>query len=232
MRKGKITGIALGPGDPELITIKAMKALKEADVIYCAGSESAAGRRSFAAEILAHYELGTIPIKAVYLPMSLNREAASILYAQAVYDMGADCKAGKKVVFAAEGDISFYSTFAYLTEGIKATGAEFSMVPGVPAFISAGAEWQQAITSQADSLAVISQCRSIAQLEKACISNQAVVLMKPTTIKAGLPAFLSSYKGSFVYAENLGRSNQFITSSCKELENREIPYFSLFIFRQ
>ncbi len=232
MSEGKLYGVALGPGDPELITLKGLNILKNSDVIYFPGSISNRGKKSFALDILNCYKLPNAEFKGVYLPMSLDRNHAESVYAQAFADVLADYRNGKKVAFVAEGDITFYSTFAYLLDRIHAEELRFEMVPGIPAFILAGSQAQIPLTKQDESLLVLSQCNDIEQLSSACATYATVVLMKPTTLKNEIKPFVAKHNGSFVYAEQLGTDQEFICSETSALECREIPYFSIFIFRQ
>lgn len=232
MSEGKFYGVALGPGDPELITLKGLNILKNSDVIYFPGSISKHGKKSFSLDILNYYDLPYAELKGVYLPMSLDRFQAESVYAKAFADVLADYRMGKKVAFVAEGDITFYSTFAYLLDRIHAEGLCFEMVPGIPAFILAGSRAQVPLTKQDESLLVLSQCDDIRQLSNACDMYATVVLMKPTTLKNDIKTFIAQYKGSFVYAERLGTDQEFICSEPQNIDGREIPYFSIFIFRQ
>ncbi len=232
MSEGKLYGVALGPGDPDLITVKGLSALRESDVIYYPGSVSKQGNKSFSLEILKHYDLHMVELKGVFLPMSLDRNMAESVYTNAFEQLLGDYKAGKTISFVAEGDISFYSTFAYLLDRIHAEGLRFSMIPGIPAFILAGSQAQIPLTKQDESLLVLSQCIDIAQLDAACHANATVVLMKPTTLKTELLDYLISRKGTFIYAERLGTPAEFICNEVSILRGRDIPYFSIFIFRQ
>lgn len=232
MSEGKLYGVALGPGDPELITLKGLNALKNCDVIYYPGSISAQGKKSFSLDILNSYELPRAKFKGVYLPMSLDRNLAEDVYCQAFTEVLQDYRNGKIIAFVAEGDITFYSTFAYLLDRIHTEGLHFEMIPGIPAFILAGSKAQVPLTKQDESLLVLSQCNAIEQLRLSCASYATVVLMKPTTLKNELKQFLTECNGSFVYAERLGTDQEFICSDIAEMADREIPYFSLFVFRQ
>ena len=73
--KGKIIGISLGPGDPELITLKALKALNAVDVIFCPGTKSGEGRmKSRALDILRQLEVDETKIRLFQVPMSRDRQ--------------------------------------------------------------------------------------------------------------------------------------------------------------
>ena len=76
-----ITAVSLGPGDPELITIKGLNALKEADKVYFPGSLFSNGiKSSYSEEILAYYNLDAAKCFGFYLEMNLDREQANTVY--------------------------------------------------------------------------------------------------------------------------------------------------------
>lgn len=231
MENGKIIGVALGPGDPDLITLKGLKALQTSDIIYYPGSVSKMGQKSYSLEILKNYQLEDKQMKGVFLPMSLDRGKAEEIYAQAYEELKKDYSEGKTISFVAEGDITFYSTFAYLIEKIHNDKLNFEMVPGIPAFILAGSQAQTPLALQSDNLQVISQCNSVANLKEACSKTATVVLMKPTTLRNEIGDFLKNYEGSFFYCEKLGTDEEFICSDYESFNGRTMPYFSIIIFK-
>ena len=77
---GKIFGISLGPGDPELITLKALKALNAVDVIFCPGTKSGEGRmKSRALDILRQLEVDETKIRLFQVPMSRDGRKLCVL---------------------------------------------------------------------------------------------------------------------------------------------------------
>lgn len=229
---GKLYGVALGPGDPDLISVKGLKALQKSDIIYYPGSKSANGTKSFSMAIMESYQLEGKTFKGVFLPMSLDRNQAQEIYNTSFNELLGDYASGKTISFVAEGDISFYSTFAYLIDQIHEAKLDFEMIPGIPAFILAGALSQTPLALQSDSLCVLSQCSSAAKLSEACSRHATVVLMKPTTMKNQMAEFLNSYHGSIIYGEKLGTEDQYLSTDIEEIGKKNIPYFSILILKQ
>lgn len=223
--------MALGPGDPELITLKGINRLKGADKVYFPGSISQSGQKnSFALDILRNYALASERLHGLYIPMNKNREHASRAYDEAFVHISKDYKAGLDVVICSEGDISFYSTFGYLLERLQAANIAVELVAGVPAFIAAGAASQVPISLQSDKLVVLSQLQSVAELDDYLASFESVVIMKLSTIRHEIVDFLTNAKRPFLYAERIGTPDAFFTSQIERLKTRTIPYFSLLIF--
>jgi precorrin-2/cobalt-factor-2 C20-methyltransferase len=135
MSKGTLYGIGLGPGDPELITLKAARLIASAQVIAypcLAGADSFA--RAIAADLIP---TGALEI-AIDIPMTVERAPA-----QAAYDIGAQeiAKAldtGQNVVCLCEGDPFFYGSFMYLFARL-ADDYDVQVVPGVTSITACAA---------------------------------------------------------------------------------------------
>ena len=100
---GKIFGISLGPGDPELITLKALKALNAVDVIFCPGTKSGEGRmKSRALDILRQLEVDETKIRLFQVPMSRDRQEALCAYDRVCGEVLELVRSGKSVGITAE----------------------------------------------------------------------------------------------------------------------------------
>jgi precorrin-2/cobalt-factor-2 C20-methyltransferase len=233
MVKGKIYGVALGPGDPDLLTLKALKCLQKADRIYYPGSISPKGvKSSHSLKIMSPHGLDTDKMQGIFIKMSMDRNQTEELYSQVFQDILEDYRKGLKVVIVSEGDIAFYSTFAYLLERIYRNELDFEMIAGIPAFILAGSVHRFPLALQSDKVAVLAQLNSLEELEKRLKDFETVVIMKLSTVKGEICQFIRENKLGFFYGERLGTDQQYTTTSVEELENRRIPYFSLMIFNK
>lgn len=228
---GKIHGISLGPGDPDLISVKGLRILKTADRIYYPGSLGSDGvRKSFSLKILGHYGLETSRLRGFFVPMNGRREDADPVYDSIYGEMREDCRQGLSVAVVSEGDISFYSTFGYLLEKIRRDDLELEMIPGPTAFLLAASQYRFPLAWQRDRIAILPRLASLADLERNLKDFETVVLLKITGFTDELKSFLRNTATPFLYGENLGRPEQFLTGDIRELESREPPYFSLLIF--
>lgn len=227
MNKGSLTGIGIGPGDPELITLKGYKVLQSADLIfYPASSRTANSVKSFSSAILEPLQLEA-PCRPLLFPMTgKNRDE---FYREAYFEVKAEVEAGKKVVVVSEGDLLFYSTFGYLLQLATADNLSCTLIPGIPAFIAAGSKGQQPIVDGKASLQVFAAIRSFEELDGALESETTLVIMKPSTVKASWYDFLKKLNRPFLYAERVGTSDEFSTLNIEELNGRTIPYFSILL---
>lgn len=132
---GNISGVSLGPGEPELITLKALKALQEADVIYCPGTQA----KSRARDILEALPIKMDRVRLFHVPMSKDRTLANQAYDVICTEIADLVATGKNVAITAEGDSGFYSSVNYMFDKLAGMGLPVSTIAGVPAFIAAGA---------------------------------------------------------------------------------------------
>ena len=135
---GKLYGGGVGPGDPELLTLKALRLVKEAEVIALPGQVP---EDTVAFKIVegAYPELGKKELLAVPFPMSKDPEVL-----KSYHDAGADkVKAvldqGKDVVFLTLGDPTVYSTYLYIHHRLVAQGYETEIVCGITSFCAVSA---------------------------------------------------------------------------------------------
>lgn len=233
MKKGKIYGISLGPGDPDLITVKGLQLLKEVDKIYYPGSVSADGTTSsYSLSILKHYQLAENKLKGMFLQMSDNRTVALQTYADTFQKMIADYQNGLQIAFVSEGDISFYSTFSYLLTHIHQHKLDVEIVAGVPSFLLGAAEHQIPLALLHEKTVILPRMNKVGQLESYLAEFETVVLIKVKSILHEITPTILNQNVSVLYCERLGTSEQFISTSMEEITQREIPYFSLLILKK
>ncbi len=225
--KGKLIGVGLGPSDPELITVKGLKALQSADVVFYPASDiSDTGQTSFSARILDALDLN-VPCRPLLIPMSGKNRKEN--YQNAFKIIKKEYDSGKKVVVVSEGDLLFYSTFGYLLKIAQQHNIECELIPGIPAFIAAGAEGKQAIVEGNQRLSVIARPKNFNEIEAVLEENSTLVVMK-ISILDNWYTFLKDKQRPFFYIERVGTAKQFSTSDFNDLEFRKIPYFSLILF--
>lgn len=228
-----IYGISLGPGDADLITLKAYKKLKEIDVIYYPGSIDKYGsENSFSKQILNDLDIEKPDMKGIFISMNMDRKETENLYSEIYKQITHDYQDGKKIAIVSEGDISFFSTFSYFINRFKESEIDFCMIPGVPAFLLASSQAKIPLTFQNDQLTIVAAPKKIDDVLKALDYSDSVVVMKLTTLGNDLNKLLIQLEGRFVYCEQLGTSNEFVSTKIEEIKNRKKTYFSLLIINR
>lgn len=223
-----LQAVGIGPGDPEMITVKGLKALQQADLIfYPASTVSEQKVVSYSEKIISYYQLSA-PCIPLHFPMTGKNR--SIFYGEAYNTVKLAMQQGKRVVMVSEGDVLFYSTFGYFIQLAEADKLPFETIAGIPAFIHAGSQMKKPLTEGRQSLTVIALPESFEQIVKSLAHHDVVVVMKMKVLD-GWSAFLETMSGSFFYGEYLGTENQFVTTEFNELKDRKIPYFSTIILQ-
>lgn len=124
---GRLYGIGVGPGDPELLTLKALRLLRAAPVV---AYQSAEDKQSVARSIIAEYLTGDQIEVLFHLPRASDPEKAQPIYDKIVEPIAEHLGAGRDVVVLCEGDPLFYGSFMYLFTRL-ADQFETEVVPGI-----------------------------------------------------------------------------------------------------
>lgn len=171
---GKLYGLGLGPGDPELITLKAHRIITSAPVIAYPAPDTGP---SFARQIAERYltpEQIEIPI---VMPMRVERYPAQDVYDAAARDIAAHLDAGRDVAVLCEGDPFFFGSFMYLFERLEAR-YEVEIVPGVSSIMAGAAALKRPLTARNDILTVIPGPLETEVMRARIEASDAVAIMK------------------------------------------------------
>lgn len=172
MNQGKLYGIGVGPGDPELLTCKAVRLIKECDVI--AVPKGGSGEQT-ALQIAAAF-IQDKPILHCDMPMTRDQAVLNACHDQAADDICALLDEGKNVAFLTLGDPAVYSTYWYVHRRVQARGYTVEIIPGVPSFCAAAARLGQALCEGSQMLHIIPASHSSTKEGLALSGNK--ILMK------------------------------------------------------
>ena len=229
----KVFGVSLGPGDPDLITVKGLKVLQESDIIFYPGSLFSDGRKeSYMRPMLDHYQLDASKLSGFFLNMGSDRTAAEETYNETAADLITAYNQGKKISIVCEGDLSFYASFSYLLERLQKQNIPVELIPGINSFSLGAARHQVPLCLQQEKLAFLPMEASVEKIEQLFKEFDTLVLMKIRTTWSNLYPYLLKKDWKYYYCERLGTANEFISVDIEALHNREIPYFSLLIIKK
>jgi precorrin-2/cobalt-factor-2 C20-methyltransferase len=228
---GTLYGIGLGPGDPELITVKGLRLLRAADVVFLptrrADAPSYAGR--IAADYLDRARQAVVPL--VY-PAGRGARATARWNANADV-IAARLPAGQLGVFLTEGDPLLYSTFVHALVPLRERHPEIAVgvVPGVWSGSAAAARLAQPLVDGDERLAVLPATYALDDLPRVLAGFDTVVLLKPTADVPALRAALAEAAATAVWVERVGRPEERIVHDLAALPDAPHDYFSLVIAR-
>lgn len=231
---GHFYGVGLGPGDPELITLKAARLIADADVIaYHAG----VGKQSNARRIAA----GLIPATAVEeelrYPVTTGPTAhpggyagaMAEFYEQSAARLAAHLELGRTVVLLAEGDPLFYGSYMYMHDRL-AERFPTEVVPGVPAFAAATAAVASPLVRQTDVLTILPGTLPEAELARRLADTDGAIIMK---LGRTFPAVRSALEQAgrlqhALYVERASMPEQ-RWLPVADVDPATVPYFSLIV---
>lgn len=225
--------VSLGPGEPDLITLKGLKALQNADCIFCPETRTANGRiLSRAADILHALDIPDTALSRFALPMSKNREQAFAAYDKVHNEASLLHKENKKVCIVAEGDAGFYSSIHYIFEKLQADNIPVQHIAGIPAFIAAGACAGLHIASQEERLTVIPGIITAEEIEKYMEEETTIVIMKLSQCTEEIHRCIHLHpEYNYHYFENIGTEKEKYLHDTELISALSFPYFSLLIIR-
>ena len=227
---GQFIGVGVGPGDPELITLKAARLIQQADVVaYIANTSGVSQARNIAADLLTDAKAGQRELK-VLMPMAEDRELANRVYDEAARDLQAALDAGQLVVFLCEGDPLFFGSFTYLLIRLEGNN-ECAVVPGISSVNAASSALCLPLTVLSESFAVTSGRHSEQKLIDVLNTHDSVVIMKAGRARPRILSALSQ-TGRLEdarYLEYIGRDNELIETDVRQLAPEAGPYFSIFV---
>lgn len=229
MNKGKLWGVGVGPGDSELLTLKAARLIKQCDMVVVPDSK----RRNVAMEIAkgAVPEIDNKEILKVHMPMTRDKEILESVHWEAAKLIGEQLEQGKVLVFLTLGDPTVYSTYYYVHKNVEKMGFECEIVPGITSFCAAAARMGISLSEGGDGLYVMPG--SYENVEKGLDVPGTKVIMKSGKSIGEVKKVLIDNKErlSTMMIENCGMADEKIYHSADEIDE-DAGYFSLVIVKE
>ncbi len=153
MKKGILYGVGVGPGDPELLTLKAVRLLQSCPVIAAPQTKSG---ETLALDIVRQaVSLDGKTILPLYFSMARDKALTRAAHEKAVDAIQVHLDAGQDVAMLNLGDVSIYATWGYIMDIVRARGYEAVMAPGIPSFCAAASRLGTTLVSWGSPLHVI-----------------------------------------------------------------------------
>lgn len=231
---GTFWGVGVGPGDPELMTLKAARVLAEVDWIFCPAE--AAQKSGFAARIVAPLGLPAEKIRPALLSMSRQGGAAQQSYRRAAEAIGTELRQGRSAAWITEGDPLFYSTFSCIAEEVRrlCPQAPIDIVPGVTSVQAAAARAGMTLARLDEAMAVLPAAYGLERLPRLLDSCATVALLKVHSSIESLLDRLADLPNDMqtFYLEKVGTGEERLTTDLHPLRGQKLPYFSLVLLRR
>ncbi|MEO9222370.1 MAG: precorrin-3B C(17)-methyltransferase [Mycobacteriaceae bacterium] len=232
---GRFYGVGLGPGDPELITLKAARLIAHADVVaYHAGSGKSSNARRIAADLIP----GTAVEEELRYPVTTGTTdhpggyagAMAAFYEQSAARLAGHLEQGRCVVLLAEGDPLLYGSFMYMHDRLSQRFPT-EIVPGVPAFAAAAAAVASPLVRQTDVLSILPATLPEPELARRLADTDGAIIMKlgKSTFPGVRRALAEAGRlDHAVYVERASMSAE-RWLPVADVDPDSVPYFSLIV---
>lgn len=224
MRHGKLYGVSTGPGDPELMTIKAARILREVPVIALPnGRKEACSAYQIAVQAVPEIEEKECLL--IPMPMTKDPDRLEQSHQAGARQIQSCLSQGKDVALLTLGDVCVYSTCWYLYHRIREMGEEGELISGVPSFCAAAARLERTLASGSQQLHILPASYP---LEEGLGFPGVKVLMKAGKQLSAVKHQLKEQGFSVCGVERCGMEGERIYSSLEEIQE-DGGYYSLFI---
>jgi precorrin-2/cobalt-factor-2 C20-methyltransferase len=223
---GMIHGIGVGPGDPELLTLKAVRLIGAADLIAYPAPETG---ESFARRIVASVIRPGVAEFAIRMNIGDGQFPKDDVYDAAAERLLAEAQSGRAIVVLCEGDPFFYGSFMYLYARL-AGKVKLAIVPGVSSLMACAAASGAALAARNDVLAVIPAPLPAEELKRRILAADAAAIIKLGRHLPKLRAVLAELgladRARYVEHASLGDERAMMLG---DFQAETAPYFSMLL---
>jgi precorrin-2/cobalt-factor-2 C20-methyltransferase len=224
MSNGIFYGVGVGPGDPELLTLKAARVLREVNIVAVPDTGGDKIALTIAREHISGKELLFCPS-----PMSGDHAEAERRYDETAELIADRLRMGDDVAFITLGDPSVYSTYCYVEKRVRAMGFETATIPGITSFCAAAARLGESLCEGGQVLTII-PASSLAPEHWAGLPGNKV-LMKAGGKMPELVAALSSLDAEVMAVTSCGMPDERVSRTVAEID-ADAGYLSVIIVKE
>lgn len=229
---GVFYGIGVGPGDPELLTVKAINAIREVDVIIAPKTEKK--EDSVALSIARPYLKDDVAIIKQVFPMVVNFEQSPEAWQANKEAILTLLAADKKVAFLTLGDPMFYSTYIYIFRLMENSGYQIETIPGVTAFCAIGSKLGYPLVEGNDILSIIPATADVEKIKSVMAVTDNVVMMK---VYKNFPEIVDTLatnhmEDNAVMISRCGLPDEKIISDLQAEKHNKVNYLSTILARR
>lgn len=234
MNYGKLWGIGVGPGDPELLTLKAKRVLEQLDILLV--PHSRLETRSLALSIIRDSLDKDWQTIDLVLPMTRERTELRQHWRQAALTVKETLAGGQDAAFITLGDPTLYSTFTYLLKEVRGLvpGLETEIIPGVSSVTAITAWLQQPLVENQESLLIMPAQEKFTYLENHLQEFDNVMIMKAGRYAGRISELLDRQPARYqaFLASRCGFADELFTDDLSSLQGQDIDYLSSVLIKK
>ena len=175
-----LIGIGVGPGDPDLLTVKAVKAIQNADIIMCPASKE--DRPSIALSVVSSIidESQNQEIIKLIFPMTKDKDILENTWKKNSKIMAEKVLSGKNVVYLTVGDPFLYSTWIYMHKDLRENYPEMkiNVIPGIVSMFTFASKVGVSIAEGAEKVAIIPSCYDLSSVKEIAKNSESMIFLK------------------------------------------------------
>jgi len=236
-----LIGIGVGPGDPELLTVKAVKAIHNADIIMCPASNE--DRPSIALSVVSSIIDKSKNQKIIKLifPMTKDKDVLEQTWKRNAKIMAETVLTGKNVVYLTVGDPFLYSTWIYMHKDLKENYPDMniSVIPGIVSIFTFAAKVGVSVAEGAEKVAIIPSCYDLSSVKEIAKHSESMIFLKDGRYFDQVIKVLkeSGFPDDSIFAigQDLGTKNEIIRKMTLGEVNDETlttKYFSILVVKR
>jgi len=236
-----LIGIGVGPGDPDLLTVKAVKAIQNADIIMCPASKE--DRPSIALSIvdpIIDKNKNQEIVKLIF-PMTKDKDILEETWKRNAKIMAQTVLSGKNVVYLTVGDPFLYSTWIYMHKDLRENYPEMQIevIPGIVSMFTFASKVGVSIAEGAEKVAIIPSCYDLSSVKEIAKNSESMIFLKDGRYfdqvidvlkEAGFPE-----NSIFAIGQDLGTENEIIRKlTLGEVNDDTLTtkYFSILVVKR
>jgi len=236
-----LIGIGVGPGDPELLTVKAVKAIHNADIIMCPASNE--DRPSIALSVVSSIIDKSKNQKIIKLifPMTKDKDVLEQTWKRNAKIMAETVLSGKNVVYLTVGDPFLYSTWIYMYKDLKENYPDMniSVIPGIVSIFTFAAKVGVSVAEGSEKVAIIPSCYDLSSVKEIAKHSESMIFLKDGRYFDQVIKVLkeSGFPDDSIFAigQDLGTENEIIrTMTLGEVNDETLTtkYFSILVVKR
>ncbi len=229
---GTLYGVGIGPGDPELVTLKAKRILESAD--YIAVPKTASERGSQALSIVEKVLECEKEIIELLFPMSFDEKLLGESWNSALAQLKEKLDDGRDVAFITLGDPTIYSTYMYMHKTLKQQGYNIEIIPGITSFCASAARAGISLGENRESIAIVPSAYECENLGDILDGFDNIVLMKVAKALPSLKDKLEK-KGlsdKAVVVSKCGFGDELVEYDLEKASEMKLSYFTTMIIKK
>ncbi|MGY5146845.1 MAG: precorrin-2 C(20)-methyltransferase [Candidatus Nitrosopumilus sp. bin_7KS] len=236
-----LIGIGVGPGDVELLTVKAVKAIKNADIIMCPASNEDRPSIAFAVVSPIIDKSKNQKIVKLIFPMTKDKDILEATWKKNAKIMAETVLTGKNVVYLTVGDPFLYSTWIYMHKDLKENypDMDISVIPGIVSMFTFAAKVGVSVAEGAEKVAIIPSCYDLSSVKEIAKHSESMIFLKDGRYFDKVIEVLkeSGFPDNSIFAigQDLGTENEIIRKmTLGEVNDSSLTtkYFSILVVKR